>query len=381
MNAPLHLSRVPTQRTEKGLAFEKWYNAVRNLLDGKTPEQQKLAYAMNQKLIAGLANPKHTRPDTMSALEKALMPSAVHVDTLINDFSVRYANDDYIGEQLMPPVVVSKRSDKYAVFPKREAFAFPEDAIGPEGEANELRQSRSTDNYSVKGYALMTSRDLTQIANEDAPYNELLEMAMELGNAIAFKREKRIFAIVFAAGSFGSNTAGASTKWDDSTGGTVITDLLAARAALWRGATPTKVIGYCTLDVWNRCIANNPKITALFTNQEGGLAVTTRLAKYFRLDDILITEAREETANEGQTATYARMTTSDGFGVVAVAQRPTLNSLHFGTTFRMQGDPFATQWMDPKVGERGGVRQRLATAEDHKIVAADAGYFITDTIT
>lgn len=378
---PLYLESVPVQRTAKGLAFERWHNAVREVLDGKTPENQKIAYAKNKALLDGLANPRGRMPDHMPAMEKALMPSSVHVDTLISDFSVRYANDEYIGERLMPPVQVSKRSDKYASFPKREAFAFPEDALGPDGKANEITTTRGTDNYSVIGRGLKTSRDLTTIQNQDVPYNELLDMAAEVNNAIAFRREKRINAITFAAGSFGSNTTTAGTNWNDSTGGSIVEDLLAARSNLWRGPTPTKVIGYCTLTVWNTGIANNPKIRDLFKYTGEGLAVTTQVARYFRMDDILISEAREDTANIGQTASYARMATADVFGIVAVAERPTLNSLHFGSTFRMNGDPFTSMWMDPSVGERGGISQRVSVAEDHKIVAADAGYYLTSLLT
>ncbi len=378
---PLYLESAPVQRTAKGLAFERWYNGVRDVLDGKTPENQKIAYAKNKALLDGLANPRGRAPDHMPAMEKALMPSSVHVDSLLSDFSVRYANDEYIGERLMPVVPVNNRSDKYASFPKREAFAFPDDAIGPGGQANEISTTRGTDNYSVIGRGLMTSRDLTTIQNQDAPYNELLEMAAEVNNGIAFKREKRINAIVFASGSFGSNTTTAGTNWNDSTGGSIVEDILAARANLWRGPTPTKVIGYCSLTVWNTGIANNPKIRELFKYTGDGLAVTTQVARYFRMDDILISESREDTANIGQTASYARMVTADVFGIVAVAERPTANCLHFGSTFRMNGDPFTTQWMDPSIGERGGIKQRVAVAEDHKIVAADAGYYLTSLLT
>ncbi len=378
---PLYLKSVPMQRTAKGIAFQKWYDAVRNVLDGKTPEQQKVAAQKNAALLRGLREPRHNPGNDVGAMEKALMPSAVHVDQLLSDFSVRYANDDYIGERLMPPVIVSKRSDKYASFPKRESFAFPEDAIGPDGEVNEIRTTRATDNYSVADYGFKTSRDVTAIQNQDQPYNELLDMAMENNNGIAFRREKRILAIVMASGSFGSNTAAATTNWTDSTGGTVVEDILAARAGIFRGATPTKLVGYCTRAIWNTGIANNPKIRDLFKYVQGGLPVTTQLAAYFQLDDILISDSREDTANIGQTASYARMATAEVFGIVAVAQTPTLNSLHFGTTFRMQGDPYTSQWLDPGVGTRGGIRQRVSVSEQHKIVAADAGYAITSMLT
>jgi hypothetical protein len=99
------------------------------------------------------------------------------------------------------------------------------------------------------------------------------------------------------------------------------------------------------------------------------------------MDDILISRAREDTANVGQTATYARMMTQKFFGILRVANRPTTRSLHFGSTFRMNGDPYTTEWPDPGIGKRGGVWSRVSVSEDHKVVAGDAGFLITAAIT
>lgn len=365
----------------KAVRFQRWLDEVKNLLDGRTPEDQKKALAANQAFMRGISSPRFTPAEGAGALSKAVTPAAVHVDTLMSNFSTMYANGDYIGEQLMPVATVSKRSDKYAVYPKRERLAFPDDEIGHRSKANELEQSRTTDNYSVKDYGYSNFLDLETVQNEDAPLNEMLDVVEQVNEGIAFKREKRILAITMATGSFGSNTTTATTNWNDSTGGSVIEDILAARAALWRGHTPTRLIGYCPLAVWNGGIANNPKIRDLFKYTETGLAVTTQVARYFRLDDILITEAREDTANSGQTASYARMATGDVFGIIAAARSPGVRSLHFGTTFRTRNSPFSTQWADPSVGVRGGIYHRTSVSEDHKIVSADAGFLISSLLT
>ncbi len=379
---PLFLHSVPVQRTARGIAFQKWYDELRNLLDGKTPEDQKKVLAANQEFIRGIGNPRYNRPDA-GALEKAVTPSAVHVDSLLSTFSVMYANDDYIGERLMPAAPVGKRSDKFAIYPKRERFAFPDDEIGYRASPNELDQSRETDNYSVKDYGYKNFLDLMTVQNQDAPLNEMLDVVEAINEGIAFRREKRILALVTNSSNYGGNTAGAGTNWNDNTdkGGSVVEDMLAARAALWRGKTPTKLIGFCPITVWNSGIANNPKIRELFKYTGEGLAVTTQVARFFRLDDIIITESREDTANSGQTASYARMATGDIFGILSVAQRPTTRSLHWGTTFRLSGDPFTSEWTDPSIGVRGGVWARVSVSEDHKVVAPDAGYLLTSLLT
>ena len=380
---PLELSpgAVSTlQRTKRGVAFQRWSDELRNLLDGRTPEDQRKLAAANETFIRGLGRPQH---GMNSDVTKAVTPTAVHVDALMSTFSVMYANDEYIGERLMPPVTVAKRSNKFATYNKRDRFAFPDDEIGHRAQSNELDEGRSTDNYSVTDYGFKNFLDLETAENEDAPLNEMVDLVESINEGIAFKREKRILTIVTTAGNFGSNTADATTEWDATSpaGGTIVADLLAARSALWQGRNPTMKIGYCPLNVWNTCIANNAAIRDLFKYVAEGLAVTTQVARYFRLDDILITEAREDTANIGQTASYARMVTADVFGIIAAARNPSPRSLHFGSTFRMRGDPYTTQWTDPSVGKRGGIYARVAVSEDHKIVSADAGYLITDAIT
>lgn len=382
MNLNLSIADVRTiQVNAKALKFGRWYDEVKNILDGKTPEDQKKAIAANQSFLRGLANPRHRGSEGESALAKAVTPASVHVDTLLSTFSTMYANSEYIGEQLMPVVPVSKRSDKYAVYPKRERLAFPDDEIGSRSKSNELEASRTTDNYSVKDYGYSNFLDLETVQNEDAPLNEMLDVVEAVNEAIAFKREKRILTIVGTSGNYGSNTTTAGTNWNDSTGGSIVEDILAARAALWRGHTPTRLIGVCPLAVWNGGIANNAKIRDLFKYTESGLAVTTQVARFFRLDDILITEAREDTANSGQTASYASMMTGDVFAILSVAQRPSLRSLHFGSTFRTRNSPYSTQWADPSVGVRGGVYHRTAVSEDHKVVAGDAAFLLTSLLT
>jgi len=47
---------------------------------------------------------------------------------------------------------------------------------------------------------------------------------------------------------------------------------------------------------------------------------------------------------------------------------------------RLRGDPVTQQWFDPNAGRSGGYYAKVATSEDHKIVAADTGYLLTSVI-
>jgi hypothetical protein len=379
----LHLSSFgpPVHRTHEGQRYEKWITSVREQLAGMDQKSKDLAKKANLDFIRGLADPRH-RDSYATELQKAITPSAVHVDTILTTLSVMYKNDEYIGERLMPGVPVSKRSGKFFTYNKRDRFSFPDDEIGHRASPNELDENRATDNYSVTDYGYKNFLDIAAAQNQDAPLDEMVDVTEAINEGIAFRRELRILDIVGAGGSFGGNTTTAGTDWDDTgdPGGTIIADILAADSALWQGGGPTRKIGYCGIDVWNGGIANNPKIAERFKYVEAGLQNTTQVARMLGLDDILVSRARKDTANVGQTASYSRMMTAGIFGILRVAPRPTTRSLHFGSTFRLNNDPFTSQWTDPSIGRAGGIWSRVSVSEDHKIVAADAGYLLTSVV-
>lgn len=374
---------LPIQTTEKGIRFKKWYDEMRNMLDGRDPTQQKKVSLANLAFCKGIGLPTSTGAD-IGYVPKAggPNPGSVHVDSVLSTFSTMYANDEYIGERLIPAVGVNKRSDVYFTYPKRERFAYPDDALTSRSRANEVDSSRSTDNYSVKDYGYSNWLDLETVSNQDAPLNEMLDLVAAINEGIAFRRELRIATIIQTVGNYSGNTAAATTKWDTaSTGGTIFQDIQAADAGLWNGFTPTKKIAVTTLDNWNSCIINNPALLDRIKYTQTGIVTPTLIANFFGFDDLLIGRARQDTANIGQTASYSRIWSTDFFSVIKVATRPTTRSLHFASTFRMNEDPVTSEWQDPSVGKRGGVYARVAVSEDHKIVAGDAAWFISDVKT
>lgn len=116
----------------------------------------------------------------------------------------------------------------------------------------------------------------------------------------------------------------------------------------------------------------------LFKYTKDGLLQPEQWANYFGIDELLIGEARRDTANEGQSAAYGRMW-GDVFGLVRVATTPTIRNAAFGYTFRF-GAVDTAQIFDPMIGAKGGWWAKAAVEETHKIVAPDTGYLITTII-
>ena len=374
-------SAAQLQRTSKGMAFERLRSGLYALMESGDPEERAKYIKANDALLKGIANPRFsdTRGPTDERL-KALTPANVHVDKVLANFSVAYANDEFIGERLFPAVSVSNRSDKYAVFSKRDRLGVPDDRIGHRSSPNEVEQNFTWDNYSVSDYGLKEYVDNETIKNADDVLREMLGNTEFLNDQIALARESRIVAIAENAANYGATSASA-VKWDHASGGDIIQKILAGVSALWRGGGRTKLVGFTTLEVWNAGIINNPTLKALYSGVREGLVTTDIVARYFGLDEILIANGRRDNANEGQAASYGKLWTADNFGIARVAVNPGKKTLHWGTTFREAGDPFTSQWTDPSIGKRGGLWNRVSVSEQHKIVSLDTAYLVTDVLT
>jgi hypothetical protein len=362
------------QRTERGLAFERKCNALRERTRAKDPK----ALETLRQVKDFLRDLKE--PGMRVKAGGGILPGAVHSNTFMSNFSLQYANDEYIGERCMPIVPVVHRSDAFATYGKRDRLAAPDDTIGPRGVVNEVNETRSSDNYSVKDRALQAHIDATTIQNEDAVFDEMFDLLAAPNDGLALKREIRIAAAVQLSTNYSGNTTTLSgaNQWDSAAGGDPLKNIQTAVASLWGGMGATNIVGVCNLDVFN-VLTRHPQLLDLLKYTAAGVATRQQLANIFGLSEILVGAARTDTANSGQTASYSRIWT-DSFSVLRVAQRPTKRSAHFGSTFRLNGDPKTTAWFEEAQGKEGCYYAKVGVSEDHKIVAGDSGALIIDCL-
>lgn len=352
-----------TQRTEKGAHYERMMKSIRD--NAKSAAIVKIKAAFDAEFTA----------------QKAIMPGTVHANTFLSNLSVQYANDSFIGERLMPVVTVDKRSDTFSIYNKRDRFAAPDDTIGPDGDAAEVTEGRSTDNYSVKDRALMNHIPCETIENQDPIFDEMLDLTESVRSGLALKREQRIATVMTTAGNFPTGnkvTLSGSDQWDSAGGGDPIGVLQTACAALFHGNNPTLLVGYTSLEVYN-VLVRHPAILDLFKYTREGLVTTQQLASLFGLDELLVGQARQDTANDGLFASYSRIW-GKYFGVVRVAVRPSRRSAHFGSTFQLATDPHAFNWFDQRKGKAGANYVKIGWSDDHKVVASDTGYLVSAPI-
>jgi hypothetical protein len=359
---------VPWDRAEK---YSKMRAAVDAILRSSDPRDRALVERHNKIFV----------DQRRDVTERGVSASSVHASTFMSNLSVQYANEEYIGERLMPVVSVDKLANQFPSYAKRDRLAAPDDSMQGRSRPNEIQESRSTDSYATKPYGLSNFVEMKTLQNQDAPFDELLDLQESLDELMAYRREKRIAALVCASGSYSGNTSAISAgqRWNTSAGGNPIKDILTAKRACWPGRGRGMTVGVCSYDVYDVLRTNPVILDALKYTERGGLASRKNIASLFELDELYVGKAREDTANEGQTASYSRIWT-DVFAILRVATAPSIRNATFGYTLRFKGQTNARLRFKEDVGTSGGYEAWNTLDEVQKVIAGDTSFLLTTPI-
>ncbi len=356
------------QRTERGLAYESRVKYIKGVAERRDESE-----------LAEMAE----RNATLLEL-KDLRPGDVHQDEILTSLSVMYTNDDYIGEQIMPPVMTGGNlSGLFFQYNQKDRLNYPDDTVTDRANANELGQGRTKGNYALTIRSLREYLDWMTIQNQTAPLNEIIDAQAHVLDGLAFNREKRIITVATSSGNFGSNTVAltGSDRWDTSAGGDPGGVVDTARANLWQGMGPSRIVAAASLSVYN-VLKRHPRILDTFKYGVGGagpkFATRQMLAEYFEVDEFLVGAARQDTANENKTASFSRMW-PDILGIYRVSTAPSLRNVCFGYSFQDAAVQTDLMW-NPERGPKGAYVARASMSDQQKVISTFAGYLITTPI-
>src|SRR3972149_6910154 len=283
------------QRTPEGVAYEKLFLATQRL--GRRPDSKRVADVQAENAA-------------LRALAE-VTPGSVHVSQVLTNLSVQYANDEFIGERVMPVIFTGdKLAQTYFTYTKTDQFSYPDDTMAARTTANELNENRSTASVALQPRALREFVDQLVLQNQDAPLHELADAPNNLLNGMQFNREVRIATAIMAQANYGTQYTSlpAGDRWDSAGGGDpggVVDDAL---AAVWSGMGPGRWVLVGSLAVFN-VLKRHEGILDKFKFGGGGARFSTpaMLADFFGGDEFLVGRARQNTAHNGQTASYARI--------------------------------------------------------------------------
>ena len=351
------------QRTPQMREFEEYKRAYNDLLVSTDKADREKVRALNSQYV-----------------QMRDVSGAVHVDQLLSNFSVKFANEAYIGTQLMPEVQVEKQSNLYATWDLRDQLAYPDDTIGKKGDVKQLTSNVDLSaSYYCGEYGLEEYVDLSTLDNADEPLQPLVHATFKVNDAILWNQEKRIVDVMTATSNYGSNytTIAVGSEWNTAGGGNPVGLIQTAVSSVLPGPGPTRKVGFCSYPVY-LALAKHPQIRDLHKYTQPGFMSPAYLAQVFDLDALLVGKAWKDTANKGSSLSLDRIW-PDVFGVVNVMNSPMKDSYSFGVTFRW-GQKFSEVRFERNRGRRGGYVTKTAASYVPKVTASYAGYLLTNCL-
>lgn len=309
---------------------------------------------------------------------KDLSPGTVHIDSALANLSVQYKNEDFIGTMMAPVVTVAKPSDKYFIYTKRDRLAAPDARVNTRSKPNEISEHRSTASYSTTPYALMDFLDERTARAQDAPLNEMIDLIASVNDVLDLTEEQRIATLLRATANYSGNTQTLSgTDQFSHAASDPVKIIQNAVDSLWSGPGKTILRACCAPEVFS-ALRRNPSVKDQFKYTGSNLPSRQALAQFFGFDELLVGGAREDIANEGQTASYDRVWGKD-FVIARVAASPGIRTACLAATFRF-GQKFTNEWFDPEPGISGGFYGKVGVEEDHRVIAPETGYLLVNAI-
>ena len=304
----------------------------------------------------------------------------LHVDSILTNLSLKYMNEELIADMVLPIVKVRKRSDKFFVYDKANAYRIVDSSVGPKAQPNEVDWKVGTQNYSVDDHALADYLPIENIDNSDSPLEPRADTNEFLNEQLAISREKRVADIVFKAATYdaGNKKDLAAAKWG-ADGDDPIANVQDAVNGCFARAN-TLVFGH---EAWEKYRALPEVLDAVKSSSRqqdtpGGLATRKEIAELFEVKNVLVGRARYISSKRGQADTYARIW-GKAMAALRVVPNPGIKSITFGVSFQEMMKQTQTM-LDPKRGAKGAEYIKVAYNCDEKLVAKALGFLLYNVL-
>lgn len=318
--------------------------------------------------------------------------SDVHVDRPLTNISLAFIQDaeGFVADRVFPRISVSKQSDSYFTYDRGYFNRAEMKKRAPATESAGMNYAISTDTYAADVWALHKDVADQVRANADDPISLDREASVALALQGLLRKEKLWADTHFITGVWTSEDTGVSgapgggqfQRWDEAAA-TPIEDIRAARTSMKRltGFRPNvMVVGS---EVYDALLDHPDIVGRLDRGQTSGPAIVMRdaLAALFEMEEILVMDAIENTANEGAANSHAFIGGKNAL-LAYRAPSPGLLTPSAGYTMEWTGlmgggqSQISRYRMDLKKADR----IEIEMAFDQKLVSADLGYFFLTAV-
>lgn len=301
-----------------------------------------------------------------------LTQSDVVIDPALSNVSVKYTNDTFIADQVFPVLPVAKQTGKFYIYDKSN-LRVDKSARAAGSAANEIDYTMSLsgvftcDDHALKGFVADEVQD-----QAEAALDPLIDETEIITEKLMLDREKNAAAVAMSTANVTQNTTLAGTsQWSDYSNSSPITDIRTARTTIHRATFKkpnTIIMGKEVFDV----LVDHPEIIERVKYSQLGIITAELLARLFQVEKIVVGEAGNNTAAEGQTDVLAYVWGKDVL-VAYIAPSVKLKQVTFGYTFTYKNRT-VKRWRDE---DREGTYVRVGGDNYvQKIVAAACAYLV-----
>lgn len=299
------------------------------------------------------------------------LQSAIHVDTLLSNISVKYKNAELIASQVFPEVSVKKTSDLYRTYTKN--FRIPETIRANKAVSREMGFDVATASYVLEHHALKD-----YVSDTDADNYDLADLRADttesLTDAIMRRMEKSV-ADLFTTTQWSLNVTLAATAVfsANTTVSNPIPVFDTACTTVINNSGYKPNFGVITRDGFVACKNHQSVLERVkYTSKE---LTPVMLAALFDLPELLISNAQYEAAAEGATSTMTNFWGNKAF-IGYKPSRPGPLEPSCGYIFRKQ-IPMVKRWRDE---ERSAEAIEVNLHFKPKVVASLTGYLISGIV-
>lgn len=305
-----------------------------------------------------------------------LVQQDVVVDPALSNVSIKYTNDTFIADLVLPTLRVAKQTGKYYIYDKSNLRVDKTNrAAGSPSNEIDMGLSLSgvftCDDHALKGFVADEVQD-----QAEAALNPLVDETENITEKLLLDREVAAAALLTSTANLTQNTTLSGTsQWSDYSNSDPIGDVRTARTTVHSNTFKkpnTLIMGKQVFDM----LCDHPQIIERIKYSQLGVVTAELMARLFQVEKIIVGEAGQNTANEGQTDVLAYVWGKHAI-VAFISPVIRLKMLTLGVTFTY-ATRMVKRWRDE---DREGAYVRVG--QDNyiqKIIAAAAGYLIKNAV-
>lgn len=303
----------------------------------------------------------------------------LHRNRPLENISLAYTPEGFIGDLLSPKYMVEHESDTYYVYSK-DTMSLPETIRADGAESNRANFNLSTASYQLTEHALHEDITDRQRDNADKAIKLDVDVTEFLTSRILTRRELDLQNIVQTTTSWGNSTSLTSTlAWSANTTTSNPITLIdsVSSVILLNAAKMPNVIAMNDQAFMaakeHTSIVDRVKYTSM---QSVGPDL---LARLFNVDKVLVAKVTYNTGDEGVGDTISRIW-SDTVFVGYIDPTPGLKRISALATFwkKNTGMPWTVKkWREEKLSAD---RVEVGSMFQNRAISSDCGYIIIDTV-